>query len=210
MNFRLMSAACALLVPLCGCGGGKASTPGRAALPPDWRNVATNADRERLRGWRDSWTAALAKVRAAGKGPALTLGGALFDPDRALSGAMPPPGDYRCRMFKLGAKAEGNADYSAQSAMGCRIAQEGDVFSIAKIDGAQRPVGLLFKDTDTRSVFLGTLVLGDETSPMQYGQDATRDMVGYVERIGDRRWRVVLPAPAFESLLDVVELVPAG
>ncbi|WP_152998778.1 DUF4893 domain-containing protein, partial [Sphingopyxis sp. H115] len=31
-----------------------------------------------------------------------------------------------------------------------------------------------------------------------------------VERIGDNRWRLVLPAPAYESLLDVIELVPAG
>ena len=30
-----------------------------------------------------------------------------------------------------------------------------------------------------------------------------------VERIGDNRWRLVLPAPAYESLLDVIELVPA-
>ena len=35
-------------------------------------------------------------------------------------------------------------------------------------------------------------------------------MAGLVERIGDNRWRLVLPAPAYESLLDVIELVPAG
>jgi hypothetical protein len=35
-------------------------------------------------------------------------------------------------------------------------------------------------------------------------------MTGLVERIGARRWRLVLPAPHFESGLDVVELTPAG
>ncbi len=35
-----------------------------------------------------------------------------------------------------------------------------------------------------------------------------RDMAGVLERIGERRWRLVLPYPRFESLLDVVELVP--
>ena len=35
-------------------------------------------------------------------------------------------------------------------------------------------------------------------------------MAGLVERIGDNRWRLVLPAPAYESMLDVIELVPAG
>ncbi|MDB5668625.1 MAG: hypothetical protein JWL74_1575, partial [Alphaproteobacteria bacterium] len=35
-----------------------------------------------------------------------------------------------------------------------------------------------------------------------------RDMAGIVERIGDRRWRIVLPRPSFESIVDVLELVP--
>jgi hypothetical protein len=43
---------------------------------------------------------------------------------------------------------------------------------------------------------------------MDYGRDANRDMAGIVQRIGPRRWRLVLPYPHFESLLDVVELVP--
>ena len=82
--------------------------------------------------------------------------------------------------------------------------------SLHKATGSQRPTGLLFPETDTRGVFLGTLVLGDETSPLRYGVDANRDIIGYVDRIGDRRWRLVLPYPRFESLLDVVELVPAS
>jgi hypothetical protein len=58
-------------------------------------------------------------------------------------------------------------------------------------------------------VLLGTLVLGDERRALQYGQDATRDVAGYVERIGPARWRVIMPRPHFESQLDVMELVPA-
>ena len=34
-------------------------------------------------------------------------------------------------------------------------------------------------------------------------------MIGYVERIGAKRWRVVFPRPRFESIVDVMELVPA-
>ena len=60
-----------------------------------------------------------------------------------------------------------------------------------------------------RMVFLGTLQLGDEQRALQYGRDRERDMAGVVERIGDNRWRLVLPYPAFESTLDVIELVPA-
>ena len=45
---------------------------------------------------------------------------------------------------------------------------------------------------------------------MQYGRDAERDLAGWVERVGPAQWRIILPAPRFESLTDVVELVPAG
>ena len=69
---------------------------------------------------------------------------------------------------------------------------------------------MLFPESDARAIFLGTLVLGDETAPLRYGQDSNRDMIGYVERIGEKRWRLVLPYPRFESLLDVVDLTPAG
>src|SRR3546814_14282978 len=78
------------------------------------------------------------------------------------------------------------------------------------LSGSQRPVGLIFPDNLKRQIFLGTLELGDEEMALNYGSDRMRDMAGLVERIGDNRWRLVLPAPAYESLLDVIELVPAG
>jgi hypothetical protein len=81
---------------------------------------------------------------------------------------------------------------------------------LAKLNGSQRQFGLIFPGDLLRQVFLGTLVLGDETRALQYGQDDSRDVVGYVERIGPNRWRLVLPSPHVESQLDVMELVPAG
>ncbi len=78
------------------------------------------------------------------------------------------------------------------------------------LEGAQRPRGLIFDDEAARGVFLGTLMLGDETRPLDYGRDAKRDMAGYVERIGDKRWRLVLPQPHFESLFDIIEVTPAA
>ena len=59
------------------------------------------------------------------------------------------------------------------------------------------------------TIFLGTLALGDEARPMPYGRDLRRDMAGFVERIGEARWRLVLPFPGFQSTLDVMEIVPA-
>jgi hypothetical protein len=33
-------------------------------------------------------------------------------------------------------------------------------------------------------------------------------MAGALERIGPYRWRLILPKPHFESMMDVIELVP--
>ncbi len=114
----------------------------------------------------------------------------------------------RCRVIKLGAKSAGLLDYVNYPPFVCRVDQERDLQGFAKLTGSQRPVGLIFPGDVMRQVFLGTLVLGDEREARQYGQDATRDVAGYVERIGPDRWRLLLPAPAFESKLDVIELVP--
>ena len=174
-----------------------------------WRKVATDRDRERLRTWRTAWLTALAKVRAAGRGADLTGQGSLFEPDHALSNPAPPPGRYRCRVFKLGAHGTAMRDFTAYPPYECRINDEGEVSSLYKVGGSQRPVGLLFADSPSRQVFLGTMMFGDEKKPMDYGHDDGRDMVGYVEHIDDKRWRLVLPWPKFESIIDVIELVPA-
>lgn len=196
------------IAALAGCQRGEVAP--RAATPPaDWRAVATDHDRDRLRRWRTAWMEGLAAARTAGNAGELTRAGALFDPDRALAAALPPPGAYRCRVYKLGARGGTGSAFTAYPFFDCSIVAEGEVLSFFKLSGSQRPVGLIFRDSDARAIFLGTLVLGDETAPLQYGQDSARDMAGLVERVGDRRWRVVLPYPAFESLIDVVELVPA-
>ena len=180
-----------------------------SAETQNWRTVATSADRERLRDWRKAWDEALPLARKA-DAKAIAAEPLLFDPDRAVPDAALPQGNYRCRTFKLGAKGTAMRDFTAYPWFDCRVADEGEVKSLHKLTGSQRPTGLIFPHETTRQVFLGTLVLGDETSPLRYGLDADRDMIGYVERIGPKRWRLVFPRPRFESLVDVVELVPAG
>ena len=69
-------------------------------------------------------------------------------------------------------------------------------------------MGRIYRGDTMRDVFLGVLMLGDEKSPMRYGSDPDRMVAGWVEQIEPRRWRIVLPAPRFESLTDVIELVP--
>ncbi|URW74825.1 DUF4893 domain-containing protein [Sphingomonas donggukensis] len=206
-------AAALACIALGGCGAAsRDARPEPVAVPVagDWRQIATAADRTRLRGWRDAWMTALARAQAGGRGADVAAEGALLQPDVGMVGPLPPAGDYRCRTIKVGAKSAGMLDYVAYPAFACRIDAAGSALSFTKRTGSQRPVGMIYRDTDARGVFLGTLALGDEAGAMRYGQDATRDMAGVVERIGPRRWRIAFPYPAFESTLDVIELVPAS
>lgn len=207
---KLALAPVAAALALAGCASGGNDGPRMAeAAPPDWRAIATEHDRERLRKWRTAWVEAIRKVNASGQRIALAREGALLQPDVAVEWRDPPPGDYSCRVIKMGAKQPGLLDYVAYPAFDCRIRQEEGMMSFAKLTGSQRPIGhLLPFSGQQRMVFLGTLQLGDERRSLEYGHDRERDMAGIVERIGERRWRLVLPYPAFESTIDILELVP--
>lgn len=161
-----------------------------------------------MRAWRDAWIEALEEARAAGHAAEIAAEGALLEPDAALTEPLPPPGDYDCRTSKLGSASQGLLDYVAYPAFRCRIRDQGGRLTLVKLTGSQRPVGRLYADTERRMVFLGTMQLGDESRAYEYGVDGERDVAGLVERVGDDRWRLVVPYPRFESLLDVIELTP--
>jgi hypothetical protein len=175
----------------------------------DWRAVATSADREKMRNWRDAFVEGLTEARAAGHDAEIAREGVLLDPDAALGGGPIPNGMFRCRVTKLGSQSPGLLAYVAYPAFSCRVGPAGGVQSFTKLTGSQRPVGVIYPGDALRQVFLGTLMLGDEVRAMQYGTDPDRDVAAFVERIGPNRWRMVIPSPAFESRTDVIELVPA-
>ena len=175
----------------------------------DWRRVATEDDRGRLRDWRSTLVAALAAARRAGHSAEIAREGALLEPDAALGGGPIPNGDYRCRVIKLGAQSKGLLDYVAYPAFTCRVSVERDLQRLDKLSGSQRYAGLIFPNDAMRQLFLGSLVLGDESRALQYGEDQSRNIAGFVERIGPKRWRLLMPRPHFESQMDVMELVPA-
>ena len=200
---------CAALA-LAGCSSRAEVEPSAAAAPPDWRTIATEHDRGRLRDWRSAWVDGLRKAQAAGFGPTVASEGALLQPDAAIDWQELPDGDYRCRTIKIGAKSQGLLDYVAYPTFKCRVRREGGLIGFAKLTGSQRPIGHILPSAGNRMIFLGTLQLGDETRALEYGRDRERDMAGMVQRIGDRRWRIVFPDPAFESLTDILELVPEG
>ena len=198
------------VLALSACSVLRAPTSVIQAPARDWRAVATGDDRDRLREWRGTFQSALQAARAAGHGAEIDREGVLLQPDAAIAGGPIPNGDYRCRVIKLGAKSPGLLDYISYPAFRCRIRQEKDLQGFAKLSGSQRQVGLIFRGDALRQVFLGTLVLGDERRAMQYGRDRERDVAGFVERIGPDRWRLLMPRPQFESIVDVLELVPAS
>jgi hypothetical protein len=175
-----------------------------------WRTVATEDDRARLRNWRDVWVKALGQARAAGHGAEIAAEGALLNPDAGLDSVGLAPGDYRCRTIKLGMPDGGVLPYVDYPAFRCRVEPGEAGLGFVKLTGSQRPVGRIFRDTARRMIFLGTLQLGDEQGTLRYGHDEQRDMAGIVERVGDRRWRIAFPSPHFESLIDIIELVPAS
>jgi hypothetical protein len=175
-----------------------------------WKQVATENDRQRLADWRSTFVDAVAAASKAGHAAEIGREGALLEPDAALGPPAIRDGMYRCRVIKIGAKAEGNLPYVAYPAFTCRVKAERGLQRFNKFSGSQRYVGLIFPGDAVHQVFLGTLVLGDETRALQYGQDELRDIAGYVERIGPDRWRIIMPKPHFESQLDVMELVPVA
>jgi hypothetical protein len=204
MFVLLLSAACA--------HGGGACSPTMASAtpaPPDWRDIVTDPDHVRLRAWRESFVAALDQSRKDGHGAQIDAAGQLLDPDAGLDGATLPQGAYACRTIKLGSKAVGHASYVAYPPYPCMVHPSETVTRLTQAAGIQRPTGRLYPDGSARMVFLGTMVLSDEPKSIKYGRDNDRDLVGIMQRIGDRRWRMLLPKPAWESTMDVIEITPA-
>ena len=93
----------------------------------------------------------------------------------------------------------------------CYVEVEGDLLTIVKQTGSQRPAGRLWEDErPDRLIFLGSLALGNEEQPLAYGDDPKRDMAGVLERFAPFRWRLVIPWPQGTSKLDVFELTPVA
>jgi hypothetical protein len=175
-----------------------------------WRQVATAADQERIGRLSLAWQSALADARKAASDD-VRKEGALLKPNAALPRPAPTPGSYNCRLIKLGKASAKSKPYESFKPFFCYVEVEGDLLTIVKQTGSQRPAGRLWEDdASTRLVFLGSLALGDEQQPVAYGDDPKRDMAGVLERIAPFRWRLVIPWPQSTSKLDVFELTPVA
>jgi len=189
---------------------GPSSGSGGSAVLSDWRGIVTAVDRDRYQRRDAAWSLALQQARRqAGSGDLDSLGD-LIAPRAAQRDVTPPVGNYRCRTAKLGSQGgEGGLGYVVYGWFACRIEQTPRGLKFSKLTGSQRPSGLLFPETDRQMVMLGSMALASEPPANSYGQRPDRDTLAVLERIGDRRWRLVIPWPQNESNLDLIELVPA-
>ena len=183
---------------------------GSGALLPDWRGSITAADRDRYQRRDAAWSLALQQARRqAGSGDLGGLGD-LIEPRAARRDVTPPVGNYRCRTIKLGSQGgEEGLGYVVYGWFACRIEATPRGLKFVKTTGSQRPSGLLFPESDRQMVMLGSVALASEAAADSYGRRPERDTVAVLERIGERRWRLVIPWPQNESNLDLIELVPA-
>ncbi|MDB5698400.1 MAG: hypothetical protein JWN69_1204 [Alphaproteobacteria bacterium] len=206
-----------LLLALGGCAPAVVETRPAVSVEltaePEWHQVASPEDRDRIARINDAWTQALGEARAMGFRRAVLGEGELLDPKAALPRPAPSPGPYRCRLVRLGthgsSKGRGASAFTAFQPFFCYVEADGPLLTIVKQTGSQRPAGWLYPDSDEkRLIFLGTLALGTEQAPMAYGEQHDRDMGGVIERVAPFRYRLVIPWPQTNSKLDVFELIP--
>jgi hypothetical protein len=175
-----------------------------------WKQIATNSDEWRISRLNLAWQSALDDAKRGFAGE-IKKEGALLNPEAALARPAPTPGSYNCRLIKLGKTTTKATAFESFKPFFCYVQVEGDLLTIVKQTGSQRPAGRLYEDDNAkRLIFLGSLALGDEQQPLAYGDDPKRDMAGVLERIAPFRWRLVIPWPQSTSKLDVFELTPVA
>ncbi|MDB5713442.1 MAG: hypothetical protein JWO15_839 [Sphingomonadales bacterium] len=212
-----MLVAAALIVGLAGCKSvqspGSVVVSGNDAIEApranDWRLIASSVDAARVGAIAADWSPALDDARAHGGMKAVLEEGELLDPKAALPRPAPPPGIYHCRVVRLGLTNENRKKaLVAFKPFFCFVAVEGPLLTFTKGTGTHRPGGRLWEDNDKQMVFLGSISENPDGPLPAYGDNPMSNQVGIVERIGEFRWRMVLPGSTPEAKLDVIELVP--
>lgn len=179
----------ALWVPL---AAQACSVPATAEISP--------FDADRMAGFESSRTRGLGEAMLGESANERTIVSELFAPATEPLARL-PDGDYRCRTIKLG----GLLPLVAYGFFDCTVSGKGKVLD--KTTGSQRFSGQLLSAGDA-VFFVGALHYSDE-DPVPYGNDPERDQVGCIYRLaGAERYRLEMPSPRFESVHDVIELVP--
>ena len=170
-----------------------------------WRRVASARDASALDTVAVGWDRALAASRAAGLTRRVAAEGKLLARDAGLPRASPAPGTYRCRYVRLGARK-----WTASAQAYCYVGVEAGQLSLATELRGLRLGGYLWEPgSGARLVFLGAAAPGGGMSAPAYGDNPAVDSAGLIERIGEFRYRLVLPDPAPAGGITIVEMVAA-
>lgn len=181
--------------------------PALPGIQTGWRAIVTDEDMTRLTRLPDLW--ADARKAAARFSRQIAREGALLVAGAARNHPAPSPGSYKCRLIKMGTAVRGEAAYRSFPEFFCHIRGEGtDGLYFTKQTGSDLPGGWLHADGDLRFVFTGARQRAGSDTPLVYGSEPDRDVVGVLERVGPFRWRLVLPWRGERSGLDIYELTP--
>ena len=176
---------------------------------PRWRTIAAPEDVDRIDRLASAWDTALDRAGRTGFAGAIAREGALLDPAAGLPMPAPTPGSYVCRLIRFAPPPPRGAALTAYRPFFCYVGVEGDALSVTKQTGSQRPSGYLWLDgSRPRLVFLGSMADNGGDPLIPYGADRRRDLIGIFERVGDFRFRLVVPWTHSGATLDVYELVP--
>lgn len=166
----------------------------------EWRTIARAADQQRIDAIDARWHAAIAALPHSLQ-PRTAADRQLLDPEAARPLVALPPGGYECRRIRLG----GRAKLTRFKPDTCYVKLDGNKLSYTTQTGRLMPGGWLYPDSDTRQVLLATdRPTGVQVAPA-YGVEATRDLIGVIERLGPLRWRLTIPR---DDELDVWEITP--
>lgn len=164
-------------------------------------SLITQADRDRLAKFDETRAEALQEARDKGSaGDVATL-------DAVANAAALPfdgfdmTGNWQCRTIKAG----GLAGLVVYGWFKCRVTDDGGGWTLEKLSGSQRTKGRFFTESDTRLTYLGSFFIAGDT-PARYGSGPDTDQSGYAIRTGADAFRIELPAPRYESKLDILEL----
>jgi len=176
-----------------------------------WIQVANLADRVRINRTALAWQAGLDEANARGFRDEVRGEGKLLMPGGGLARPAPTPGSYSCRLVTLGRSAKRGPAFVKFKPFFCYVDLEGELFTIVKQTGSERPAGRLWGDqVPTRLIFLGSLALGSEEEVLAYGDDPRRDVAGVFERIAPFVWRLVIPFPQDGTEIQIFELTPVA
>lgn len=162
--------------------------------------LITPADRIRLNNYAQTRQQAIAEARSGGEAGELTQLETILAKRVQSFAGFDMTGNWQCRTIKTG----GQLPLVIYGWFKCRVTDDGSGWKLEKISGSQRTTGRLYDESDRRLIYLGSQYVNEE-KPKPYGSGAETDQVGYAFRTGPKEWRIELPAPHYESKLDILE-----